>query len=468
MPDNRSNYYDPEKTRTPWLRIAFIIIGIIIVILVIFLLLKSFNKGPDLYTDLMNSIKKYSESNESILPSSIGECVNITLKDLKDNNSLSNTKYYETCNNDETYVRICKLDENDYQYTPILSCDSIKTEFGDYESGTINDLTKNNSYVEFKFLAEQLKPGIKSYYPNNSLDANKVSEYYNASPAEEYVYKDNAEIAYKWYREKQVKDYYNDGEYVSVEPSGFPNKEEEKTNNYASLSEPPQAEYRTIKQATIYANLTVARPYKYDCQDTNIPGKVTSNTVCEARNSDTFKKTIKIHYTCDGTTEVAAETICSGKTNWSLNSCSDSNQTKTGTTQEGYNYTRNVSSGYTCISTSGYSVSDKVWKWYKDTKVNAYYPSDKSLEEEITYYTNTPVAGSSKDENTKTVAYKYYKLIPSDNGEATWISLTDQSLSEEELISKFKELGYEVNSLKDINENNEIRYQIEISYRDRK
>ena len=164
MQINKSNYYDPEKGRTSWIRIA-IIIGIIIVIFaVIILLIKVFQKSPDLYSNMVSSLKNASSD---VLPVSIGECKDITLSDMKKNNILSKSNQYKKCNETDTYVKVCKIDEKDYQYTPVLSCGKTITQFGEWQDGELSDLKQGNSDIKIMFFGEESKLGIKNYYPDN-------------------------------------------------------------------------------------------------------------------------------------------------------------------------------------------------------------------------------------------------------------------------------------------------------------
>lgn len=467
MHDGTNKYYDPEKRRTPWLRITFILLGFVVVILIILLFIKLFSKGPDLYSDLVSGSKTYLDNNT--YPESIGECSTVTLNDLESSNLISNIKNYAKCDTTDTLVKVCKTSNDNYQYTPILSCGKKSTTFTDWKSGTIDDLKADNSEVSFKFVGEDLEKGVRTYYPDNLTDASKVSQYYTTSPNSEYTFKSDGEIAYKWYTEGVGKDYYNNGNYASIAPDGYTLNDSEKTNTYISLTKPNDASYRTVKSTTAYATEYVSYPYKFLCVDSKYAGTITSPTVCELRNSTTFKTTSKIYYTCDGTNEVAADTKCKARSNWTTSSCSNSNQTKSGTTSDGYNYTREVSTGMTCISTNGYLVSDKTWKWYKEVEQNNYYPSGSNdVNVENTYYVNTPVSGASKDESTATTAYKYYKLVATDDNTESWVSITDDSLDEDALIAKFQELGYNVSNLKDIQNSDKIRYQVEVMYRNRK
>lgn len=461
-------YYDPEKKRTPLLKLVFIVLGIIFVFLIIFLLTKACRKGPDLYSDLLEASKNYYK--ENALPVALGQCSIVKLDELKENNYLTNVDNYLTCDGAKTYVKVCKLNNGDYQYTPFTSCNNKETSFSEWKIGEETELVKDSSDVSFKFFGEIKQLGTKNYYPDNNIDVSKVSQYYVQAPNEEYIYKDSPEIAYKWYVEKQGREYYQNGTYLSIQPSGYTNKDAESSKTYISLTKPENATYRISNQTTIYASENVSYPYRYVCTDEKLSGTITSDLVCKKRNDLTFKKTSKILFTCDGTNEVSANTLCSERSNWSSNSCEDNSMTKQATTSDGYAIKKNIITGKGCVSTTGYVVTDKIWKWYKNATIRSYYPSGEAdVNIEKTYFLKPPTAGAIKDENTKITAYKYYKLINTeDESTLTWVSIGKDFISEDELIYNFKELGYNVNSLSDIQNQDNIRYQLELSYRKRK
>lgn len=471
MIENDNNYYDPEQTHKPWLKIILLIIAIVIIILLVIVLsLKSSNKtNVNLYEDMYNSTKKYLEANKDSYPVAIGSCQKVSLNTLSDQEMVSNLKNYKKCDYENTYVDVCKISSNEYQYTPILACDDVATTFDDWKYGNLDELKQNNSEIKFSYIAEELKNGYKLYYPNDKENVVDVSEYYVKAPALEYSYIDTANIAYKWYSESNGKEYYQDGKYTSTQPEGYVEHEPFEKKSIGYTEKPDEKENRVIEPATLYATEYVAYPYKYECYDTKITGKVFSDTVCELRNEDTFTKTKKIFYTCDGKTEVASETICKERTDWEFETCKDKSQTKSGHTKDGYDYTRQVSTGKTCITVEGYKVTEEVAKWYKTGNIKKYYPSNKNnAADENTYYVNVPVGGAIKDEETKTIAYRYYKFVSDDKKDKVWVSIADSLLTEQEMIDKFKDIGYDVKSLEEIEKNENIRYQIVVSYRDRK
>lgn len=470
--ENESEYNDERQT-IPWGRMIVIAISLLAIFIVILLLLRSCSnndKASNLENDLLNAGKKYYAEKTSLLPNSTGECRTVILSELL-RNKLLDSYDYKTCNGEKTYVKVCKLESGMEQYIPILSCEKEKTTFNTWNEGTESDIIKDSTDVRFTFLGEEFKSTTtsssttsKAYYPNNASTPSGVSNYYVTSPAKGYTQKDSkTDSAYKWYTEKTGKSYWNNGEYSSTQPKGYTIKGNSKTITKTTTTKPSTASYRTIKENTLYRTGKVAYAFKYECVDPNLSrynsqtGKfentLISTTKCEERNSDTFKNTANIYYTCDGVNQVSKGSECSKFSDWTTTKCESNSKT-----------------GVVCEKKTGYTYTDKVWQWYKETTVKSYYPSGAtSANKENTYYVSSPIKGAIKDTSTKATAYKFYKNIESGD-EITneeWTVVTDGYVTETELVQKFSELGYNVSSLKDILNNEKIRYQVKLEYRNR-
>ena len=227
--------------------------------------------------------------------------------------------------------------------------------------------------------------------------------------------------------------------------------------------------FRKISDIILYTTEMHAYPYLFECIENSMENTIISKTLCELRNTENYKTTKAIHYTCDGINETGKDTICKGRTNWTNTSCYENTQTATGETTEGYSYTRNPWTGYVCIKTNGYLVEDTTYQWYNNVSTKKFYPSDsKDVEDEITYYVDEPVKDALRDENTKTKAYQYFKLEQSNDTTATWVSIGGNNMDLNTLINSFNELGYSVDNLKSIEENKNTRYEIVLKYRNRK
>ena len=168
------------------------------------------------------------------------------------------------------------------------------------------------------------------------------------------------------------------------------------------------------------------------------------------------------------------------------------------------------------------------YKWYieNDDGLRHYYPSGSTdVHKENTYYLTAPVKGAIRDEATKTYAAKYYrvektdasdyyptapsnnavkledsliwsdwseyslqvpKINPYGNGnreietrvkvevipiegdvsDLVWSSLTSDYVTEQELISQLRNLGYNVNTIDDVAALKDIKYDLKQTYRD--
>ena len=446
--------YNEEKNRIPWKRIFITLLILIIAVVIVLFVLKAC-QGGSLHDDLIKAGKEYYEKYPSSLPSTVGECYTVTLSTLKEE-GLIKTKKYDTCDDISTYVNVCYLESRTYHYSAILSCTDENTDYGIWQDGTESDLT-DKSDVRFKYLGEEKNSGTKYYYPNNYTDPTKVSEYYSTIPSSGYSGTEDEQTGYKWYKEVSTKDYWKNGEYSSTQPSGYPNKGDSKKITNYSESKPSSATYRTITDTTLYRSQNVTRPYVWTCVNPNNANDV---VVSEEPCSGTHSKTKDIKFTCNGKDEVklTADQIknkdfpsCGNWSEWTSTKCNAS-----------------FTDGIKCENKKGYTYTDTTWKWYKTGTGRSYYPSGSSdASKENTYYINAPVSGAIKDESTKATVHKYYKLEQSETGATyeEWMPVTDGYVTLQELIETFRELNYDVNNLNDINQNEQIRYQYKLQYR---
>ena len=460
--DESVNYgtYEEKKLKFPFFK-QFIAILIIVLIIVLFFLIRGCSMGSK-EQNLLKASKQYLSQDSSKLPQNVGECTNISVNDLISKQLIKDASSYSQCNREETYVKVCKLESGNYQYTPFIKCNTKDdTNFTEFVEGEESNLVADKSDVRFAYLPEIYSNKVKLYYPNNNRNRDEVKEYYAESPAEGYTYKTKEkETGYKWYKEETGTTYWNNGGYSSEQPEGYPTKGEEGTSIVQiSLTQPEAKDYRTINKQTVYRSRTAtsAKPLSYVCKDNKLSGYISSPTKCENRNASSHKITAYIKYTCDGKNEVSEGKVCSygSWSNWTTNQC-----TKSATVD--------------CESSEGYVYKDRVWKWYLQGTHRKYYPSNAaSAVEEKTYYISQPAEGYIKDENTKATVYKYYKLTDEENTESTndgdWVQISDDYLTLDEMLQAFRELEFEVYSLTDINNNSDkIRYLLKLEYRNRR
>lgn len=460
--DNEKIYteYNDEKNRIPWLRIILSVVIVILVIAIIFLLLRACGKTT-LRTDIIDAAKKYNEKYQNNLPETIGECNIVTLSALE-KEGLIDSKKYSTCDKATTYVNVCHLENSKYNYAANLSCDKETTKYGMWKDGSVADLTEGLSDVRFKFVGQELTQVpdgeqatlVKHYYPSDSTDASKVNSYYISVPKNGYTERESASFGYKWYTETDKKEYWNNGEYSATAPSGFISYEDSKEVVKYSDTKPEEASYRKIEEITLYRYKRVSKVDSFVCV---IPGtnaetdaSIVSSKHCSLRE-DNFKEVYKAYYTCDGITKTDTIQTCEDYTAYTEEACSTSRV-----------------NGIECESKTSYKYTDTVHKWYKETKERSYYPSKStSASGEKTYYLTAPVAGAIKDEKTGANVYKFYKPESKNNVNMVekFIDVTNGYVEIDELLATFNNLGYEVNSLKDVNAIDKIRYDIKMQYR---
>lgn len=447
--------YNDEKNRIPWLRMIITALIIALVIFIILLLLKNCGKSS-LRGDLVDAAESYYETYPNRLPKEVGECYKVTLSELEKQNLVDLNKY-QTCDKVNTYVNVCYLENLKYNYAATLACDVETTQYDMWKDGTVDNLV-DGSDVRFKFTGEQYtlvevtesSNVTKYYYPSNTTDPNQVNTYYTTVPATGYTEKEGQATGYKWYVEADSKSYWNNGEYSATAPSGYVSKDSEKQVTSYSESRPADASYRTISEIQLYRFKKIATPYSYVCSNPSKPGMtIISPNLC-ALNKEGFTKVQKVYYSCDGgSTNVEFGTVCNDYTDYSETQC-----------------TTNNTQGIICESKTGYKYTDTVYKWYKNIKVNKYYPSNSTdVSKENTYYLTAPVDGAIKDTATEAQVYKFYKTDGTVNMVEKWIPITNGFVELDELIQTFNNLGYNVNSLSEIKAIEDIRYQIKMQYR---
>ena len=445
--ENNYDYteYKEEKNRVPWARILISFLILVVIVVIILLLLKSCGK-PSLRNDLIEAAKEYYEIYPEELPGEVGECFIVTLRQLEQA-GLIKVSDYETCDKDATYVNVCFLESKTYHYSAILSCEDEKTNYGIWQDGTESDINENSD-IRFEFLGEEKSTGTKFYYPNDLTDISKVKEYYAAIPSTGYSGKDDEQIGYKWYTEKSVNNYWNNGEYSSTQPSGYPNKGASTTVTKYSDKKPSEASYRKIEEITLYRYQELGKKM-YWCHAEGDENKVLATY--EPCSGEYPIKFLEV-YVCVGDNDEGKpeQRVCKDFTDWSSKKCTSSDTIN-------------------CESKKSYEYTDTMWKWYRKDNVRSYYPSGTtSAKEEKTYYITSPTSGAIKDETTKATVHKYYKLEEGTNDENSfeeWLTVTDGYVDMEEMIETFKELGYNVNNLSDINKLDKIRYQFQMQYR---
>lgn len=549
--------YDNSGTAKKRIFIGFLVVAAIIIVIILFLKgCAGGNKKPnnpvtpafDYEKTLLEAGKKFYENNTELAPVAKGECSTVELSTLV-SKGLINPENFTTCDNSETYVRVCVLPNGTKQYTPWLKCTDkdSNSEYGDEKEGTISDVKADESLVRFTFMPMRLKAGDQNLGPVEEVwkEDVKYTSYKTLATTKYYRYRDQLftwKIQDKTYytstgEKKNAKDV---NEYYTVAPNSNYNLHDNKIDNAYKW-------YTITGGSKVWAMDKNGNkiPSKDPIKDYNVPGETL------VVNRQTRKVT--------GTREAYHYYIC-GKYSTSTDKLYSLNE-KCGT---GSNVNRpyTFEEFYTCgygdvvdIEAGRVKKGEKCstyseWKetfeqcdtslptcraitpiyyyyWYKLTGgTKKYYPSGStSASGEKIYYVDTPTNDAVKDLNTKATAYKWYKATESETSEYTavapknypdatktskskwsdwsswtsknpktsdkrtrqietktkiklqeikgtnessWEKLSQTYVSEEEMITIYKNNKYNVNSIQDINNNGELKYDIKMIIRNKK
>lgn len=360
-----------------------------------------------------------------------------------------------------------------------------------------------STHYRYKDLLYIWNVQIKKYYTSKGekSSAKEVNEYYTTAPTNDHVLHDSSATAYKWFTSESTKVYYmkNGAKAFSATPvEGY-----------------PYNEGGTI--VTMYQTRNITGTYSpslyHECRPTkNSTAVKYQKEECGKGTDKNFSVETNKFYSCASTAsdsvagnKVSSNTTCNKYSNWS-------SATQTACDTSNKELCRSASATF--------------YNWYKleGDGNKKYYPSGSaSASKEKIYYTSAPVAGAIRDESTKTKAYKWYKatdgtssgysaVAPSEGAtktntskwsnwsswttknpkindgrtrkieskqkiklqqilgttEDSWEDLSDKFVSEDEMINIFKSKNYDVNSLKDINNNGELRYKVKMYIRNKK
>lgn len=346
----------------------------------------------------------------------------------------------------------------------------------------------------------------RTYYSlnGNTDNAKNVKDYYVSAPSSTYKKKTDGTVAYKWYTTTGTKEYYmkNGSKYPSTTaPSGYP---------YRDPKGIDVTRYSTRKVTGTYD------PTLYYVCATSASGTkwIYQKTKCGTGSNPSYNYTREKIYSCATEANgslVRANAVSSGSKCYTYSAWSNATTTPCDTTKKDVCKKATVTFYY----------------WYKVVnEVRKYYPSkSSSATNEKVYYTTAPVSGAQKDESTKTTAYKWYKETTSTSTKYTatppsgyykanksedykwtdwsdwttknpkisdgrdrtietktkiklqeikgstsdgWENLSTSYLTEEELIKLYKDKNYKVNTLEDITNNGQIKYQLVTFVRNKK
>ena len=394
----------------------------------------------------------------------------------------------------------------------------MRLKAGSQNLGPVEEVWKEDvKYTSYKTLAttkyyryrDQLftwKIQDKTYYTSTGekKNAKDVKEYYTVAPNSNYNLHDNkTDNAYKWYT-------ITGGSKVwAMDKNGnkIPSKDPIKDYNVPG-------ETLVVNRQTRKVTGTREAYHYYVCgkYSTSTDKLYSLNDKCGTGSNANRPYTFEEFYTCGygDVVDIEAGRVkkgekCSTYSEWkeTFEQCNTSLPTCRAITPVYYYY------------------------WYKLTGgTKKYYPSGStSASGEKIYYVDAPTKDAVKDLNTKATAYKWYKATESETSEYTavapknypdatktskskwsdwsswtsknpktsdgrtrqietktkiklqeikgtnessWEKLSQTYVSEEEMITIYKNNKYNVNSLQDINNNGELKYDIKMIIRNKK
>lgn len=440
------------ESRSSLIKGIGVIALVIIIIIIILLLLKgcskrSQTKQNDLEKTLLDAGKEYYESNPDELPADFGACSEVTLSKLLTDNYLE-ANLFDECNAENTYVKVCMLENRKLQYVPILTCDTIVSDdlYKNWTEGKLSDVIEDVTDIKFKFLAKEFNgsDGSVTYGEEEEYWSNEIP-YSDYKVVSRITYYRERYKEYKW--STFAKEYYDKVAYFISSPnSDYANRDDATattvskyykivegtgtkiyaldSNGYKLFSPDPVPGYPYHEEGYVLKSRTrtwteLAKPTEkspttwYVCRDPEDTKyqNVTRIECGKESGKENYNVLFETRYSCDGgaswTTEDATCYICPApyllKT--TRDSCGEYGN---------WNY-----SGEACTGTDdvcqNLTNSVTFYRWYKfdSTEVRSYYPTGSTTSTGTTYYYATsPADGYVADTNTTTNGYKFYKSIP--------------------------------------------------------
>ena len=436
-------------------RLGLVILVVVTIILLFFLLKgcvngkgknKSHVANKDLSTILLEAGKNYYKMNSHYLPEYGGECTSVDLIVLSQQGFIDRTTF-TACDNEKTYVKVCKLTNGKYHYVPFLSCTNDVTEakYSAWKDGEESNVIADKTDVKFLFQAEFLDDAssvlgpvesvwedeinysnykivdstkyyryrdfqyiwkVKStnYYPNNASDASNVKEYYVASPATGYTNKsDQNNSVAKYFSTTEEKIYWTDASGNKKWGLTAPD------DVYIYKDNPiHDTRYRT-RTWTETSKPSPASPAElWICKSASDTVQYISDLPCEIQTvNPNHTITVSHIYSCDGgLTDVGQDGVCYR--------CNDGNGLKVTRDSCGYYSSWGSYTKTACDTTQTDICESKTltaYNWYKlGNGERTYYPSGSKLASgEKTYYSEAPATNLIRDEQTVTTGWKWYK-----------------------------------------------------------
>ena len=507
------SYYRDRGEERNWPKIVLMILGIVIVALIIFLLIKGCTNNKqngDIERDLLEAGKTYYQTDITQLPQATGECEIVTLGTLLEENLLTSPQNYSDCNNEKTYVKVCKLESGKNHYLPVLQCGNTLADdnFDGWKDGTENDLVIDKSDVRFTFLGERQEIDKNNLEKEQEawLDELTGVNYQTIKSTKYYRYRD---LMWKW--NTSSKEYYSSDSsvyFASTPDSNYANAEGTTTGWkwYTTVSN------GKVWQKTSDPTVTKASVLRYICYNGTIKQSDTAcgegwtshkqgngyvcvkgqfgsfNSECSTKGPDW--KEYGRQYSCDGTNVVSEGTVC--PVTCPEGTTLNSDKTECGNMVESTIRKYYPSNSATAAGEKNYYLTAPITGAIKDestaANVSRYFKTITKTTDK--YYSTAPSTGATKVgdgiwsnwteyQTTQPKAYAntrqietrtkvVYKKVNNTSNLDKWVAIVDEYLSEADLIAKFQSLGYQVTTLEDIENAKDLRYKVKLQYRNRK
>lgn len=452
--------------------ILIITISVLLLIIIVFFCIKLFIKKEtfQIEPNFLEIGKKYYNDNSTDLPIEIGECSNITLEILLSEGLIEEPENYGECNKYDTKLKVCKIDDNRYQYVPLLVCDSVNSEdqYSEWKVGTTKDLIVDSSDVDFLFLGYERVETEPQQELTNWEDEITIDDYEIISTKKYYRYRDKEwqwqEINNKYFTENDIGD--SIFAYYAVKPN------EEYVN---SDSETTAYKWYTMK------NIGANSYRMYLCKSDVDNSVIWSNEACENRidDYDTLEKEI---FTCGVQDESknyleVSENIVCDCTSKELGSNCEKKKSYYPSGSDNANK-ENVYYAVAPINNAIKDVSTKL-------NVSRYYKEENIITEK--YYSKSPSSAAIKVGNGKwgdwtdystskpkeydtreiEIRQKITYQLSNEDTDDNWKKISEQYIPLEEFIEELKKLDYDVDSLEEINNHRNLKYEVQLKYRNK-
>lgn len=370
-------------------------------------------EGSTLAQDyFLQGAKTYFDFDPSKLPSTPGSCTTVALKTVQEEKLMSDINYYNKCDKDLSSVKVCKLESGAYHFEVTMKCGKEETNVAYTDEKNLTNDTEIMNKVEAKVYFSYQAKTLKN---KNIILGEKQT-----------MWKD--EIPYKNYKIVKETTYY---------------RYRDKVWNW-------KGDIRTYYPED-KSNTQLVKEYYVNMPNENYPFKEPTQNYAYKwylENEDGLR-----HYYPSGTTDVEKENI--------------------------YYLVAPVKNAIRDEETKTYA-----YKYYyvTNTEKSEYLPAKpsnnaKKLESTETWSNFSPYSlaipdsapfGKGNRQIETRVEVEVIPIITKDDEELEWDEVTSDYITEEELVEKLQDLGYDVTNINDIKTLPDVMYSLHQTYKEPK